>query len=132
MSTDYYIEFDNQELWIGNSKEQWVFSLNVIPEQGLYDVQDWMSLIFEEDHQGITDQKGNQISNNQMMRIIVDRFSWGFDNKDWSKDPWYDSKQDFLEKNSAVEGPCGLLRHKETTNIKHGLGTYDYIQQEEK
>lgn len=72
MGTNYYVQPDdnNEELHLGKSGSGWVFSLRVYPERGINDLIDWTG---EWEKGEISDQYGNKLSKDEMMRIITAR-----------------------------------------------------------
>lgn len=126
MGTNYYLEASPpceccgrpyERLHIGKSSYGWCFSLHVIPEYGINDLDDW-SRNFQKPGAVITDEYGDTITMSEMMDIITKRSSrFG---KSHSK--WY-------ETNHASPGPSGLSRHRIDRHhcIGHGEGTYDLL-----
>jgi len=109
MSTNYYLHKEPpceccgrpyESLHIGKSSAGWAFSLHVIPEDGINDLDDWEAL-WSEDGAYITDEYDMTIQPDEMMSIITER-------------SWHD-------------GP--LLRHQIDGSfcIAHGRGTWDLI-----
>jgi hypothetical protein len=133
MGTNYYLRIEpckhcgrsDEELHIGKSSAGWCFSLHVIPENNINTLYDWI----EKFPTGkIFDEYGVEISIGNMLDTILNR-SWHKhdENKDWSKDPFYNSWKDFHNQNNSEFGPNNLLRSKINGGhcIGHGEGTYD-------
>jgi len=127
MGTNYYLDgkppcyccnrpFEQQH--IGKSSAGWCFTLHVIPEKGIKDLEDWVKL-WSEPGACITDEYNKVISPEEMMEIITQRE--GGDSEVWS-DRMY-------KQNYAEPGPKNLVRHKVDGNhcIGHGSGTWDLI-----
>lgn len=104
---------DEDILHIGKSSGGWCFSLHVVPEHGISDLDDWLP-IFIDPERVIVDEYRNLIKFEQMMRTITAR-SWNRpDNFEWD--------------NHSMKGPNGLRRHKlDRYCVKHGSGTWDCI-----
>lgn len=118
MGTNYYLIKEQGEickccgrgesstrLHIGKSSVGWCFSVHVIPEDGIKNLDDW-KLLFEQGK--IEDEYGTSLSSVEMMKVITER---SFPRKD-------------KPLNLVMEGPNGLSRHKYT--YAHGEGTWDY------
>lgn len=125
MGTNYYLEEQEpcphcgrpyERLHIGKSSGGWCFSLHIIPEKGINNLEDWRILW---KNKRIFDEYEKEISHAEMLRIITER-KW----EEPPKDPisWY-----FY--NHAEVGPNNLARHKidGTHCIGHGEGTWDLI-----
>jgi len=96
---------------IGKSSGGWCFSLHVVPEEGINDLDDWRALWKEG---RILDEYGNSISIADMEKIITER-SWGARSNDFD-----------YARNHAEPGPHGLVRHSVGQYcIKQGAGTWD-------
>ena len=125
MGTNYYLRRDacqhcgrsDDERHIGKSSAGWCFSLHVIPEEGINNLDDWKrefarpnARIFNEYHEEITVA--------DMLGIITDR-EWG--------NPAAHRRPSYLQANHATEGPNGLMRHQVdgVHCIGHGEGTWD-------
>ena len=103
----------SEELHIGKSSGGWCFSLHIIPEKGINDLEDWVKLF---PTGRIRDEYGQDIPAEEMMSIITKREGRGFANKDTA----------FHRTNHSEEGPEGLLRHRLGPYCtKHGAGTWD-------
>lgn len=152
MGTNYYLRpkackccglYDKQkEVHIGKSSGGWCFSLHVGQSETDYlftdygfeppeSLEDWKRL-FQTDGYHIFDEYGKRHTVDEMMEVIASR-AWesSRDNIKWGEG-WYSSYRDYndyLRKNSAVDGPNNLLRHKLDGKhcIGHGEGTWDYI-----
>ncbi len=121
--------FDSQDepLHIGKSSGGWVFSLHIIPELGLHDLEDWTARFQTGE---IRDEYGTQIEPGLMLKTITER-TWT--KRDWESEWWsvpgfysYQSESDFHDKNHSERGPNGLLRHRIGPHcVKHGAGTWD-------
>lgn len=129
MGTNYYLRLpgtnackhcgrsDNAEdLHIGKSSHGWCFSLHVIPERGINDLDDWLPLF---ERYLIRDEYGEAITPREMLNIITKR---GNPRGAAVHSPeWYAS-------NGAEPGPNGLARHRIGSHcVKHGVGTWDCI-----
>jgi hypothetical protein len=126
MGTNYYYvnEYQKIRTHIGKSSGGWCFSLHVeedgnIPEN----LDEWMELFQICDPDGsyvyIEDEYGSIVHPVTMIRIITCR--------EWKGRDYPDDNT--LRLNSAVKGPCGLLRAKIDGQhcIGHGTGTWDHI-----
>lgn len=132
MGTNYFVTYNEcgecgryDKYHIGKNSAGWTFSLHVDPEKNINNFNDIKSLMKKGK---IYDEYGMETPYEEMISIITEK-SW---NRRWDtsilKKLGYNSKEDFLYKNNAVEGPKGLLRHKISDHcIGHGKGTYDYI-----
>lgn len=127
MGTNYYISAEPckhcgrgpDRLHIGKSSAGWCFSLHVIPELEINNLDDWRKR-WSEPGAKITNEYGDDISIEDMERTILNR-SWK--GNELGTD-WYKS-------NSAEHGPNGLARHQlDSRCIGHGDGTYDLIKGE--
>jgi len=128
MGTNYYLEpkppcpycgrhYD--QIHIGKSSAGWCFSLHIIPEKGINNLDDWIKL-WTIKGSVITDEYGDTISPKEMLDIITNR-SWLIP----SKRKW--TAIDY-EVNNAMPGPNGLVRSKLDTHcIGHGDGTWDLV-----
>lgn len=80
MGTNYYLELDvcesckkgTNSLHIGKSSHGWCFSLHIIPEEGINNLEDWISW-FNKDKTIIRDEYGNIISFEKMLDEITNR-----------------------------------------------------------
>jgi hypothetical protein len=134
MGTNYYLHVpraaacphcgrsdDTEILHIGKSSAGWVFSLHVIPEQGIHDLDDWRA---RWPRGRIVDECGDSVSIEQMEATITRRKNKPFSKQRWTG--WYADEADFHAKNQSLRGPNGLLRHQIGRHcIKHGAGTWD-------
>lgn len=125
MGTNYYVELkppckccgrEYTPLHIGKSSGGWCFSVHVIPELGINNLQDWSQAwkgkrIYNEYH--------DDVSAEEMLDIITNR-SW-IKTRQWSF-------SDYIM-NHAQPGPNGLVRHvvDDVYCVGHGVGTWDYI-----
>jgi hypothetical protein len=139
MGTNYYLHQKPdceccgrpyEPLHIGKSSGGWCFSLHVIPEDGINTLDDWRNL-WAAPGVYIRDGYGNRVSVADMELTITVRRS----KKEWGDVEWhpifYESEQDFHDKNHSERGPNGLLRHRIGTYCNvHGEGTWDYIEGE--
>lgn len=131
MGTNYYLKQPNKEqLHIGKSSSGWCFFLHVKPNKNIHTLDDWF-LFFNSSENIIIDEYNQIIEPDNMMNIIINRScnpkKWGL----IARSPFfnYATKEEFLERNQALEGPNDLLRciidNKHC--IGHGEGTWDYI-----
>ena len=132
MGTNYYIEAEPpckecgrgfDEYHIGKSSAGWCFSLHVIPELNIHNLNDWIKFW---DGKTIKDEYGSIISEDDMIDRITNRrcqregVPYGY--QSWGA---------FHSINGSVDGPNGMLRHKLGRHcVGHGDGTYDYISGE--
>ena len=132
MGTNYYITIEKdcptcgigksiEEIHIGKSSGGWCFSLHVIPERNIHNLEDWKKFWRGKT---ITDEYDRVIPEEEMLDIITNRY--------WTKDTGnplgYNSWSEFHEMNHSVLGPNNLLRHKLGNHcVGHGEGTWDYI-----
>ena len=106
-----------EPLHIGKSSGGWCFSLHVIPERKINDLEDWEHL-WRKNGSFIEDEYGQRVPADIMLDKIVNR-SGECDNQ-WSKKDY--------QQNYAEPGPHGLARHILGYHcIKHGEGTWDCI-----
>ncbi len=142
MSTNYYANgerivghgpvclVEKETLHIGKSSGGWCFSLHVIPEEGINDLEDWQKLLSSGDWK-IEDEYGRVVSYEELMSVITERSSPGSVKASWPTANFLSSYQDydhFMELNQAEEGPNNLLRHRLSgLCIKHGAGTWDCL-----
>lgn len=104
-----------EELHIGKSSAGWCFSLHVIPEEGINDLEDWAKLF---PTGKIRDEYGQDILASEMVDIITKRSGRG---------PRVDAA--FHRANQSEDGPEGLLRHRIGPYCtKHGAGTWDCMR----
>jgi hypothetical protein len=143
MGTNYYAKRNTcphckrcdevDELHIGKSSGGWVFTLHVIPEEGLTNLSDWLILL-EREGVIITNEYGESIAPKEMHRIIVERewprLQFPYTDNQFGRTPGrvYQSAQEMGEAQGYVAGPNGLWRHKiDKFCIGHGEGTWDYV-----
>ena len=104
---------------IGKSSAGWCFSLHVIPEEGINDLEDWKKL-WNQEEAVIKNQYGTTFDPTILEREITERGTPGKTSHTFSI---------WLKKNSAEDGPNGLVRHRidGIHCIGHGKGTWDLI-----
>lgn len=101
---------------IGKSSGGWCFTLHVIPEEGINDLDDWVKL-WNKRGSYILDEYGDRVSKDMMLEIITDR-AWKGHGGDTT---WF-------ARNEAEPGPNGLVRHTIGYGcVKHGAGTWDCV-----
>jgi hypothetical protein len=132
MGTNYYLskkvcphcERSEEIIHIGKSSGGWVFSLHVIPEEGINDIGDWKSLFSIHDNV-IKDEYGRILTTEEMISVICDRSR----KSSWDKVPMsYSSWEEFHIQNHSEEGPNGLLKRKVGSHcIANGEGTWDLV-----
>ena len=133
MGTNYYWLEDvcsqcghsAKTLHIGKSSGGWCFSLQVIPEEGINNLDDWVARWTGNGK--IQDEYEDEITAPEMLKIITER-EWKRNN---SSPPYrFVSWEEFHKYNHSIDGPNGLLRHRidGTFCIAHGSGTYDLIK----
>jgi len=133
MGTNYYLYSkppckecgrEYKSLHIGKSSGGWCFSLHVVPEDSIYDLEDWETL-WSVPGSYIKDEYGTLITVEEMLDTIVKR---GPGRHNERIDPWTD--KDYAD-NHAQVGPNGLVRHRIDKDgrfcIKNGRGTWDCI-----
>jgi len=110
---------------IGKSSGGWCFALHVDEEAGVTTLAQLQNILIRPDIT-IEDEYGHVVSYTRMMQIIMDR---SHPVREFVPDRWYSSKEEFLRKNNAVDGPNGLFRHAidGVHCVGHGEGTWDYI-----
>lgn len=124
MGTNYYLYQKSdcvcckrpyQPLHIGKSSGGWYFSLHVIPEDNINDLDDWREL-WSKEGAVIRSEYDEPVSVAEMENIITER--------SWPKRTDFD----YL-RNSAEPGEFNLVRHRIDGGhcIKHGEGTWDCI-----
>jgi hypothetical protein len=123
-----------EPLHIGKSSSGWCFSLHVIPEEGINNLDDWRER-WSRRSAFIRDEYGKTITAQVMESSITERNRSGLD-ASWDRVNWWNSpfsrylsEEDFHRSNHSERGPNLLLRHKVDGRhcIGHGPGTYDYI-----
>ena len=124
MGTNYYL-YDKpkcescgrsyEPLHIGKSSGGWCFSLHVIPEKSLNDLEDW-EVLWNKPNAIIADEYERQITPDAMIKIIKNR---GTEKRSTSA---FDYKS-----NQAMEGPNNLVRSVIDGKfcVGHGKGTWD-------
>lgn len=139
MGTNYYLydrppcsacgrEYDR--IHIGKSSAGWVFSLHVIPEQGINGLDDWKHR-WARDGAYIEDEYGHRVSPSEMEAVILLR-QW----KPWEEarkkvPSGYSSWADFHMQNHSQEGDFGLLRGAARSRYReYGGPTYDLVEGE--
>lgn len=120
MSTNYYWQWDSprrENLHIGQSSAGWTFSLHVIPDAGLIDLDKWTELFGSGKGRILTDS-GKVVSTKEMLGVITDR-SW----------PLRERTAKFYAENYAEPGPNGLVRFvvDGVRCVGHGSGTWDLM-----
>ncbi len=147
MGTNYYAERDvivghgpvvsveRERLHIGKSSSGWCFSLHVIPEKGLNDLDDWVQYIIDNSCV-VLDEYGEKLTCSELLEIITERKGRNLLSVTWNNPDIerlfghsYTSLQAYLDSNHAIEGPNNLLRHKIDGHhcVGHGQGTWDLI-----
>ena len=131
MGTNYYLEKNkcghcdrSEKIHIGKSSVGWCFSLHVIPENQITNLDDWIALF---DKHPIADEYKSQISKDEMLEIIKRRETldrWDF------PPPYGGSWKSYHKTNHSCHGPFGLFRHQIDGQhcIGHGEGTWDLIR----
>lgn len=116
-----------ERLHIGKSSSGWCFSLHVIPEIGIHDLDDWRKKWCEPETR-IVDEYKHVVSLTEMEACVVDRRL----TSGWEETPsGYVSWSAFHALNQSEMGPRGLLRHRIGEHcVGHGEGTWDLIQGE--
>jgi hypothetical protein len=124
MGTNYYsvrrgVDYETPEsFWdirgtedcihIGKSSAGWCFSLHVIPEMGIMNLNDWIDRFLDPDRI-IVDEYQETVSWDKMIRVITQRKG--------------QAPLDY-----ADPGPNGPSRHKIGHGcLGHGEGTWDYV-----
>ena len=103
----------SEELHIGKSSGGWCFSLHIIPEKGINDLEDWVKLF---PTGKIRDEYGQAVTAEDMVNEITKRSRPGVPLRD----------PGFHYNNNSEEGPHGLVRHRIGAYCtKHGAGTWD-------
>lgn len=106
---------EEETLHIGKSSGGWCFSLHVIPEEGINDLEDWQKLLSSGDWK-IEDEYGRAVSYEKLMSVITER----------SRERRPDIKHHSFGFYVPLPGPNNLLRHPlDYGCIKHGAGTWD-------
>jgi hypothetical protein len=111
MGTNYYLHLRDdcptcgrafEGMHIGKSSAGWCFSLHVMPDEGIYDVQDWQYL-WDSSETHIKDEYGRRVTVDEMETIICCR-QWN------GQHP----------QRHEIDGFC----------VGHGQGTWDLIDGE--
>jgi hypothetical protein len=145
MGTNYYAHGINKEpqscptcgqdtppepLHIGKSSGGWCFSLHVIPERGISDLDDWVSLL---KHEGVTilNEYDQSVTLEELLDTIKKR-RWATNIADQvfpSAMNSYKSLEEFYHKNHAEPGPNNLIRRRVDGRhcIGQGEGTWDLV-----
>ena len=107
-----------ERIHIGKSSAGWCFSLNVIPEDNINDLNDW-KVLWQVPESRIMNEYGEDISVQDMILIITDR-------KRKNPPTWSLS---CYNQNYAQPGPNNLVRAKIDHHhcVGHGEGTWDLI-----
>lgn len=118
-----------ERVHIGKSSVGWVFSLHILPKNGINTLADWLVVLTEI---GVTikDEYDREMSLNEFLPYIVERSGKPIDKSLYSEPAYgYYSWEEFLKRNHAEEGPNNLLRSKvdDFHCVGHGEGTWDYI-----
>jgi len=106
---------------IGKSSMGWCFSLHVVPELGINNLEDWIRMFIEPDRI-IINEYHDIVPFDKMMGVITQR----------SRPQPNGWDAETMARNHAEPGPNGLVRHsldleREYGCVGHGEGTYDYI-----
>jgi hypothetical protein len=74
MSTNFYVKVaaDNKEIHFGKSSAGWVFKIRQYPEQGLFTLYDWMSLLASP-YNTVRDEYGSDVSVAELMNTVMNR-----------------------------------------------------------
>ena len=122
MGTNYYLNIKDDVLHIGKSSGGWCFSLHVIPELNINNLDDWKNKW--KNKSIIKNEYGDKISKKEMLDIITNRYFNRVDNEFYG----YRNEEEFHIINHSEPGPNGLVRHKVNDMcVGHGEGTWDYI-----
>jgi hypothetical protein len=106
-------------LHIGKSSGGWCFSLHIIPELGINDLDDWIRVFIEPDRIIINEYR-ERIDLTEIMRIITARRWHRPEGSGWTPEDY--------KRNFAEPGPNGLARHALGHGcVKQGEGTWDCI-----
>lgn len=133
MGTNYYLLIDQcphcgrcddeNRLHIGKSSGGWCFSLHVMPERDINDLDDWLPLL---NTGQIVNEYGDAVTIPEMLDVIRNRHWAGWEQRNWSLS--YRDEAHFHERNLSERGPNGLLRHQIGRYcVKHGAGTWDCL-----
>ena len=124
---------------IGKSSAGWVFSLHVIPEEGLVSLaawkRRWNKILDSGEKLLLVNEYGESITLKELLSVITEResdISWESHEEHVLHSSFFahESFMDYLDSNSAVKGPNNLLRHRIDGKYctGHGKGTWDYIE----
>jgi hypothetical protein len=143
MGTNYYLHQrtglpkpDHEiVLHIGKSSTGWCFSVHVMPERGINDLQDWVTLIEQRASAAvIKDEYGEELQLQELLGIITDRRRSQtvddafIEGKKHGFCQYADTVEQWLRLNHAVRGPNNLIRPVlGGTVLRHGSGTWDCI-----
>jgi hypothetical protein len=74
MSTNFYVQVaaDNEELHFGKSSSGWVFTVRQHPEQGLFTLYDWMSLLASP-YNTVRNEYGKDVDVADLMNTVMNR-----------------------------------------------------------
>jgi hypothetical protein len=77
MSTNFYVTVaaDQEELHFGKSSVGWVFTVRQYPEQGLFTLYDWMSLLASP-FNTVRDEYGREVTVTQLMDTVMNRVGY--------------------------------------------------------
>ena len=105
---------------IGKSSAGWCFSLHVIPEEGINDLEDWKKL-WNRRGAEIGDEYGHNLTISEMLSIITKR----------SRIAKHDESAQWYRDNEAIPDPSGLGLVRQRIDgkfcIGHGKGTWDLL-----
>jgi hypothetical protein len=104
-----------EKVHIGKSSGGWHFSLHIIPEEGINNLEDWL-IIIDLPGSWIEDEYGQTISKEEMIKEITER--------SWRRPPSHEYLNKYTEK-----GYNNLLRYTIDGQhcVGHGDGTWDLI-----
>lgn len=138
MGTNYYLSLPTcphctrleEKLHIGKSSMGWCFSLHVMPERGILDLEDWEAT-WAQPGMVIRNEYGEVLTPGEMLQAVIDRQGKSEFDKPYrphglaGMTTW----NQFHAVNHSEPGPNGLLRHKLMKGhcVKHGAGTWDCI-----
>ena len=140
MGTNYYAEQTHlvepaTTLHLGKSSAGWCFALHIYPDMGISSYADMIAMLERCSVLGIhewqiKDEYGRNISISEFKGVVANRNGGPKPLRlSFQKSGWYSSFKDFLDKNSAQEGPFNLLRANIDGElcVGHGDGTFDYF-----
>ena len=111
-----------EDLHIGKSSVGWYFSLHIIPEMGIYSLDDWRNL-WSAPGAVILDESGNRISVSDMEMIITVRHG-----NQARGTGHYASESQMHRLNNSEWGDNNLLRCKwDSKCAGHGEGPWSYF-----